>query len=358
ANFYNPIDILGDALSDRYKKTMEIVINDSNVDAILVMLTPQAMTQPLETATVISEIVENNERKIPVLTCFLGGTVVEEAINFLSLKNIPNFDIPEEAVDTLRVMMEYVDWKNKEDTPIESFNVEKDKVREIFNKCRADERLELGESEARGILEAYGIRVPRAELAVDIYDAKRIAKEIGYPLVLKIVSPDILHKTDVGGVRIGIKNEKELEENFNDILFNVKKYMPDANISGILIQEFVTDKKETIIGVSEDPQFGPMIMFGLGGIYVEILKDVSFRIAPVSRQTANEMIREIKTFKLLEGTRGEYPSDIDSIIETILRVSQLVTDFPEIVEMDINPLFVKKQGEGSIAGDARIRIGG
>ena len=358
ANFYNPIDILGDALSDRYKKTIEIVINDSNVDAMLVMLTPQAMTQPLETATAISEIIENNERKIPILTCFLGGTVVEEAIKFLSLRNIPNFDIPEEAVDTLKVMMDYVDWKAKEDTPIESFNVEKDKVREIFNKCRAEERLELGESEARGILEAYGIRIPRAELAVDIDDAKRIAEDLGYPLVLKIVSPNILHKTDVGGVRIGIKNKKELEENFNDILFNVKKYMPDANISGILIQEFITDKKETIIGVSEDPQFGPMIMFGLGGIYVEILKDVSFRIAPISRQTANEMIREIKTFKLLEGTRGEYPSDIDSIIETILRVSQLVTDFPEIVEMDINPLFVKKQGEGSIAGDARIRIGG
>jgi acetyltransferase len=325
---------------------------------MLIMLTPQAMTQPFETAVTISEIIENSERKIPVVTCFLGGTVVEKAIKFLSQKNIPNFDIPEEAVDTLKVMMDYTDWRVKVDTPVESFNVEKDKVKEIFNKCRAEDRLELGESEARGILKAYGVRIPRAGLAGDINDAKRIAKDIGYPLVLKIVSPNILHKTDVGGVRIGIENEKELKESYNDILFNVKKYMPDANISGILIQEFVTDKKEIIIGVSEDPQFGPMIMFGLGGIYVEVLKDVSFRIAPISRQTAGEMIREIKTFKLLEGTRGEYPSDIDSIIETILRVSQLVTDFPEIVEMDINPLFVKKQGEGSIAGDVRIRIGG
>jgi acetyltransferase len=358
ANFYNPIDILGDALADRYKKTMEAVISDNNVDAMLIMLTPQAMTQLFETAVTISEIIENSERKIPVVTCFLGGTVVEKAIKFLSQKNIPNFDIPEEAVDTLKVMMDYTDWRVKVDTPVESFNVEKDKVKEIFNKCRAEDRLELGESEARGILKAYGVRIPRAGLAGDINDAKRIAKDIGYPLVLKIVSPNILHKTDVGGVRIGIENEKELKESYNDILFNVKKYMPDANISGILIQEFVTDKKEIIIGVSEDPQFGPMIMFGLGGIYVEVLKDVSFRIAPISRQTAGEMIREIKTFKLLEGTRGEYPSDIDSIIETILRVSQLVTDFPEIVEMDINPLFVKKQGEGSIAGDVRIRIGG
>ena len=181
---------------------------------------------------------------------------------------------------------------------------------------------------------------------------------MGYPVVLKIVSPNILHKTDVGGIKVGIEDEKELEESYDDILFSVKKYMPDANISGILVQEMVKDKKETIIGISEDPQFGPMIMFGLGGIYVEVLKDVSFRIAPISEKIAREMIGEIKTIKLLKGTRGEKPSDIESIIDVLLRMSQLVTDFPEIMEMDINPLFVKKRGEGSIAGDARIRIGG
>lgn len=358
ANFYNPIDVLGDALSDRYKKTMEVVMEDSNVDAILVMLTPQAMTHPSETAMAIVEVMEKHKRRIPILTSFLGGTKIEKAVKFLAKKNIPNFDIPEDAIDTLKVMAEYADWKLQKDAPIENFSVKREKVREIFGRCRSEDRLELGEMEARGVLEAYGIRIPRAELASDINEAKEIAKRIGYPLVLKIVSPNILHKTDIGGVRIGIKNEEELEENYDDILFHVKKYMPDANIRGILVQEFVMDKKETIVGVSEDPQFGPMIMFGLGGIYVEVLKDVSFRIAPVSRQTAGEMIKEIKTFKLLEGARGEYPSDIDSIIETILRVSQLVTDFPEIIEMDINPLFVKKQGEGSIVGDARIRIGG
>jgi acetyltransferase len=176
--------------------------------------------------------------------------------------------------------------------------------------------------------------------------------------VLKIVSPNILHKTDVGGVKVEIEDEKDLEENYDQILFNVKKYMPDANLRGVLVQEFIEDKKETIIGMSEDPQFGPIIMFGLGGIYVEALKDVSFRIAPVSSKAASQMVEEIKAFKLLKGVRGEDPSDIDSIIDVILKVSQMVTDFPEIMEMDINPLFVKKQGEGSIAGDVRIRIGG
>jgi len=358
ACFYNPIDVLGDALADRYKRTLEVLVEDSNVDAVVVMLTPQAMTQSLETARAIAEIMKKHKREVPILTSFLGGTEIEKAVDFLAEKNIPNFDIPEEAIDTLRVMMEHADWKLQKSVPIENFDVDREKVRKIFNKCKSDDRLELGEIEARGILEAYGIRIPEAELASDINEAKKIAERIGYPLVLKIVSPNILHKTDVGGVRIGIKDEKELEEDYDEILFHVKRYMPDANISGILVQEFIMDKKETIIGVSEDLQFGPMIMFGLGGIYVEVLKDVSFRIAPVSRQTAYEMINEIRAIKLLEGIRGENPSDIGSIVETILRVSQLVTDFPEIIEMDINPLFVKKQGEGSIAGDARIRIGG
>ena len=358
ANFYNPIDILGDALADRYKKTLEVVIKDNNVDAIVMLLTPQAMTQPYRTARAIVEVIGKSGKDIPVAASFMGGAEVKKAVRFLAEKNIPNFDIPEEAIDTLKVMMEYTDWKSKKEFPIESFDVDKESVERVFGRCRAEGRLELGEMEAREILKAYGIRVPEAELASDIDEAKEIAKRIGYPLVLKIVSPNILHKTDVGGVRIGIGNEKELEEDYDEILFHVRKYIPDANIRGILVQEFIKDKKETIIGMSEDPQFGPMIMFGLGGIYVEALKDVSFRIAPLSRQMAGEMIEEIKTTKLLKGTRGEDSSDIESIIEIILKVSQLVIDFPEIIEMDINPLFVKKQGEGSIAGDARIRIGG
>ncbi|MBU4483593.1 MAG: acetate--CoA ligase [Actinomycetia bacterium] len=358
ANFYNPIDILGDALADRYKKTLEVVIKDNNVNAIVMLLTPQAMTQPLKTARAIVEVMENSGKSITVLTSFMGGSEVEKAVKFLAEKNIPNFDIPEEAIDTLKVMMEHTDWKSRRSFPIEDFNVDKGRVKKIFYQCQSEGRLELGEMEAREILEAYDIRMPKAELACDIDEAKEIAGRIGYPLVLKIVSPNILHKTDVGGVKIGIDNEKELEENYDEILFHVKRYMPDANIRGILVQEFIKDKKETIIGMSEDPQFGPMIMFGLGGIYIEALKDVSFRIAPLSRQVAREMVEEIKTIKLLKGIRGEDPSDIDSIIEIILRASQLVTDFPEIIEMDINPLFVKKQGEGSIAGDVRIRIGG
>ena len=298
------------------------------------------------------------QKQIPVATSFMGGDEVKKGINYLTKKRIPNFDIPESAVSTLKVMMDYNEWKAEKINPIVEFNVDEEKVKAVFDRCRSEYRSELGEVEAREILEAYKIPVPKAKVACDIKEAKKIAASIGYPVVLKIVSPNILHKTDVGGIKVGIEDEKELEESYDDILFSVKRYMPDANISGILVQEMVKDKKETIIGISGDPQFGPMIMFGLGGIYVEVLKDVSFRIAPISEQVAREMIGEIKTIKLLRGTRGEAPSDIESIIDILLRMSQLVTDFPEIMEMDINPLFVKKRGEGSIAGDARIRIGG
>jgi acetate---CoA ligase (ADP-forming) len=358
ANIYNPVDVLGDALADRYEKTLEIVSADRNVDAVIILLTPQAMTQDVETAGSIVKVMERSHRKVPVLTSFMGGGEVKKGISYLTKKNIPNFDIPESAVKTLKVMVQQFEWKNEKPHAIQEFDVDEEKVKEVFDCCRGEGRLELGELEARKILEAYGIPLPRARLARDIGEAKKMAKDIGYPLVLKIVSPNILHKTDVGGIKVGIENEKELEDSYDDILFSVKRYMPQANISGILVQEMVQDKKETIIGISDDPQFGPMVMFGLGGIYVEVLKDVSFRIAPISERMAREMISEIKTISLLKGTRGEKSSDIDSIVDVILRVSQLVTDFPEIMEMDINPLFVKSQGEGSIAGDARIRIGG
>jgi acetyltransferase len=358
ANLYNPVDVLGDALSDRYKKALEVIIQDNNVDAVVVLLTPQAMTEDLETARAIFDVMDKSEKKITVMTSFMGGDEVKKGISYLTKKRIPNFEIPESAVSTLKVMMDYNDWRAEKSYPVIEFNVDEEKVKSVFDRCRSEGRLELGELEAREILEAYRIPVPKAEVACDVEEAKKIAAGMGYPVVLKIVSPNILHKTDVGGIKVGIEDEKELEESYDDILFSVKRYMPGANISGILVQEMVKDKKETIIGISDDLQFGPMIMFGLGGIYVEVLKDVSFRIAPISEKIAREMIGEIKTIKLLKGIRGETPSDIESIVDVLLRMSQLVTDFPEIMEMDINPLFVMKRGEGSIAGDARIRIGG
>jgi len=356
ANFYNPVDVLGDALADRYGKTFEIILKDKNVNAIIVILTPQAMTQGLDTAKALVNAIKESCREIPVITSFMGGSEVKEGMDYLNKNGIPNFTIPEEAVQALRVMIDQESWMAKKEDSKKIFKADKDKVKSIFEKSIREGRLDLGEMESRGILEAYGIRVPIAKVARDLKEAREVVKLTGYPVVLKIDSPDILHKTDVGGIKIGIKNYKELEESFEGIMSNVKKYMPSAKINGISIQEMIESKKETIIGINKDSQFGPMIMFGLGGIYVEILKDVSFRIAPISQTDAREMIEEIKTIKLLKGVRGEKPSDIESIVEVLLKISQLVTDFPDIIEMDINPLFVKEEGKGSIAGDVRIRI--
>lgn len=356
ANFYNPVDVLGDAGADRYQQTMEVVLKDKSVDAVLVILTPQTTTQPFKTAQAIVEEINNSGTKVPVITCFMGGGQVQKGIKYLRDHGIPNYEIPETAAETLKIMMDYSDWKKKKTPKIQKIKADTKKVKDLFLASKKAGRLELGEMEARTVLEAYGIDIPQAKLATDVNEAKMIAKKIGYPLVLKIVSPDILHKTDVGGIKVGISDQKELEKEFELMLENVKKYMPDADIKGVLIQEMVQSKKETIIGINKDPQFGPMIMFGLGGIYVEVLKDVSFRIAPISRDDAQEMINEIKTIKLLKGARGETPSDINSIVEVLLKISQLVMDFPEIMEMDINPLFVKSEGQGSIAGDVRIRI--
>jgi acetyltransferase len=356
ANFYNPVDVLGDALADRFKKTFELILKDKNVNAIIVLLTPQAMTQVLDTSKALVETLKESKRKIPVVTSFMGGFEVKEGVDYLNKNDIPNFSIPEEAVQVLRGMIDQGIWMSKKPVSVIKFKVDKKKVKSIFEKCIKEGRFKLGETESRGILKAYNIRVPEAKVAKDIKEAKEIIKITGYPAVLKINSPHILHKTDVGGVIVGIKNEKELVDGFYQIIANVQKFMPEAKINGVSIQEMIVAKKEIIIGINKDSQFGTIIMFGLGGIYVEILKDVSFRIAPITITDAKEMIEEIKTIQLLKGVRGEEPSDIESIVEVLLKISQLVTDFPDIIEMDINPLFVKEEGKGSIAGDVRIRI--
>jgi len=226
----------------------------------------------------------------------------------------------------------------------------------VFAKARKNNLLKLGEEEAREVISSYGFKVPKNILALTSRAAILAAEQIGYPLVMKIVSPDILHKTDVGGVRVGIENAQQVQEAFFEITSKSRQYLPSATILGVSIQEMVAGGKEVILGVTKDSQFGPLIMFGLGGIYVEVLKDVSFRIAPLSVRDAEEMIREIHSFPLLRGVRGEQPTDLAVLREYLLRLSQLVTDFPDIVELDVNPLIVKAEGEGAFAVDARITL--
>jgi len=354
ANVYNPVDVLGDAKADRYKFVIEKVVQDPNVDIVLILLTPQAMTEIEKTAEIITDI--SNRTDKPVITSFMGGKRIESSLKIMCQRKVPNYAFPERAISAVEAMYKYTLWQKRPLCAVQTFDVQKEAVSGVFGKMRQSKRLQLGEEEARQVISAYGFRIPKSILAVSESEAVEAAKEIGYPVVMKISSPDILHKSDLGGVRVGIKTDAEARTCFCDITQKARRLMPDAEIKGVLVQQMITGGKEVILGMSRDPQFGPLLMFGLGGIYIEILKDVSFRIAPIGPAEAEEMIREIRSFPLLKGARGEKPVDINTVVNDILRLSQLVTDFPEIIEMDINPLIVFPEGGGTMALDARIAI--
>jgi 4-hydroxybutyryl-CoA synthetase (ADP-forming) len=253
-------------------------------------------------------------------------------------------------------MYRFSKWLNVKDEIIKSFSVNKDKVKDILSDVKKQGRSNLLEDEGYEVLKAYGFPVPKSILVNDENDAINAANNIGYPLVMKISSKDVIHKSDSGGVKVGLKNENEVKDAFNLILSNIKKRHPNADVNGILVQEMITNSREIILGAKQDKLFGPLLLFGLGGIYVEVLKDVVFRLAPISESDARNMVESIKTIGLLKGARGEKPSDIASVIDCLLRLSQLVNDFPEIEEFDINPLLVLEEGKGSRVVDVRIGI--
>jgi len=352
ANIYNPIDVRGDAQTDRYALALEAVLKDEGVDGVIVILAPQVMTKIEETAEAVGQIAARYDK--PVLGCFMGEARVGPGIKVLNEHKIPNYPFPERAVGALKAMLNYRLWLDRPPSEIEKFEVDRERVKGIFDQVRADGRQTIGDAEARDIMQAYGIRIPASKLATTADEAVGVAEEIGYPVVMKIASPDILHKTDIGGVKLGISNATDVRDAFDLLVYRATRYMPDAEIWGCLVQEMVRGGKEVIVGMNCDPQFGPLMMFGLGGIYVEALKDVAFRIAPFSRQEAEEMVTEIRSYSLLRGVRGERPSDTEAIVDTLLRLSQLVTDFPEIMEMDVNPLIVFEAGRGAVGVDMRL----
>ena len=354
ANFYNPIDVLGDARAERYEIALRAALQDSNVHGVIVILTPQTSTEAVPTAQVVAKAAAEYGK--PVLACFMGGPRVAEGARYLMEHRVPTYLFPERAVAAMDALYRQRLWMDSPYSETPTFPAAREKVEAIFRQARAARRLELGEHESREVVTAYGFRVPRSILATNEDEAVRAAKEIGLPVVMKISSPDILHKSDVGGVRVGLGTEKEVEKAYTTMIENVRRRMPRADVKGTLVQEMIRGGREVILGMTRDPQFGPMIMFGLGGIYVEVLKDVSFRIAPLTRADAEAMIAEIRSIKLLRGVRGQPPADLEAVRDGLLRLSQLVTDFPEIVEMDLNPLSVFLKGEGAVAVDARLAL--
>ena len=350
ASVFNPVDLIGDARSDRYAAALSAGVADPNVDGVLVVLTPQAMTDVDATADLVIRTSGATDK--PVIASFMGAQRVRNAAERFKQAALPNFPYPETAVRAFRKLVDYAAVRDRQDEEVYRGWHNEEAVQDLIDSQLARGITQVGEEEAMTILSYYGFTFPKRGLARTSREAAALAGRIGFPVVMKVSSPEILHKTDVGGVRVGVKTVREAEEAFLDITTNARRSMPEAFIKGVMVYEMVRGGKEVILGVTADRTFGPMIMFGLGGIYVEVLKDVAFRIAPVTRREALTMVNEIRTVGLLKGARGEKPADLDAIADTIVRLSVLVKDFPEIQELDINPLVVMEKG--AVALDARI----
>jgi len=352
ANLNNPVDVIGDASFDRYESTLKAVIKDDGVDGAVVILTPQSMTDTLGTAEAIVRITNGTSK--PVLCCFMGIFDVSEGVKYLQEHGIPVYRFPEEAARAFGALYTYSKWLSRHELPPFAFKHNRDKADKIIQDCLASGQTYLGELDGLDILKCYGFDVLPTHLAENENEAADIADKIKYPVVLKIVSPQIIHKSDAGGVVPGIKNKEEIKKAYNQIISSAKQFDPKAQIDGVLVQKMSDPGQEAIIGMNRYPIFGPLLMFGFGGIFVEVFQDVSFRLAPIGRNSARKMIRSIKGYKLFQGFRGEPKRDVEHLEKLLISLSDMVINHPEIIEMDINPLFVHEEGKGATVADCRI----
>jgi acetyltransferase len=355
ASAANPVDVLGDALPDRYRFVLETVAADANVDGLLTILVPLAVLDVKAMAEAVVSLASETQK--PVLACLMGEARMTVGIDILRARGIPNYPFPERAACVFRAMADYRRIRARSISRFVEFEVDRAATRAVIDKALAEERVTIGDAEARTILESYGLSIPRAELADTPERAIELAEQIGYPVVLKIASPDILHKTDVGGVEVGLRSAEDVQDAFGLMVYRAQRYLPEALLWGCLVQKMVPPGGlEVVVRMNRDPQFGPLVTFGLGGIYGEVLKDVSCHIAPFSPQEAEEMLSSIRAHALLDGVRGQPQADKAAVVDVLLRVGQLVQDFPEIVELDVNPLVVYPQGQGAIVIDMRLVV--
>lgn len=339
---HNPLDVIGDAGHDRYRRALEIILEDEGVDSVIAVLTPQANTEIRKTAKTISKAEEGTDK--PVFASFMGEQDVQKGVDILEKNDIPDFEDPVDAVKTLKAMSEYRRF------------LETEKVyRDIeYDEEKAEEALDSysGYEDGHDLFEAYGFDLPLTKVEDAPLPAKEAASDVGYPVVAKIDSPDISHKTDINGVRTGLESKSEVEDAFREIVDNVHHEEPGSKINGVIVQEEL-DGLEVALGMKRDPQFGPMILVGLGGIYIEALHDISFGIAPISEQEAEQMIEELQSSELFEGVRGEDHS-LEPVKDAIIRLGEMALNHEEIQEIDVNPLILRK--ERAYVADIEINL--
>ncbi len=355
ASINNPVDVIGDATHERYEASVQHVLMDENVDGVIVILSPQAMTDILETAKIVPRVAQGAEK--PLLCSFMGTVDVSSGTKYLAEHNIPNYPFPEAAVRTMASMVRYGDLLKLKKRQVRSMTVERNTAAAIIRqKLTGRDSYYMSEKDANEVLACYGFPVLKSALIRDISRVADAADEIGFPVAMKILSQDIVHKFDAGGVQLKIKTKEKAQEAFETIIENAKKFNPSAKIDGVLMEKMARGGVEVILGAVRDPIFGPICMFGLGGTFVEALKDVTFRLAPMWEVSAEIMIRTIKAYNVLKGVRGAPPSDIDSIKDCLCRLSQMLCDHQEIAELDINPLIVYPEGDGCVVADSRILL--
>jgi acetyl coenzyme A synthetase (ADP forming)-like protein len=351
ANLQNPVDIIGDASQERYENALRTVIKDEGVDGALVILTPQSMTNALATAEAIVRVAIGSRK--PILCCFMGIIDVSAGVKYLQEHGYPVYRFPENAAKAFGALYRYARWLHREHLAQFDLTHDREGASRVIAQYLAAGKTRLGEIDSNELLKCYGFPVLSAQLAKNGEEAAEVAENITFPVVMKIVSPQILHKTDAGGVVIGIKNKEEARTAFNDIVQGAKKFNPDAVIDGVMVEKMADRGGEVILGMSRS-SFGPLLMFGLGGIFVEVFQDVVFRLGAIGRNEARRMIREIKGYKLLDGFRGRPKSDIEALERAVVSLSDMAANHPEIKEMDINPLLVHPAGQGITVADCRI----
>ncbi len=352
ANVNNPVDVIGDAAQDRYENALNAVIKDEGVDGALVILTPQSMTNAIGTAEAIVRIARHSYK--PILCCFMGIIDVSAGVKHLQASGVPVYRFPESAAKSFGALYRYSRWLNRQ--RLAPFHMEHDKERAAAIIATALEagKTYMGELGGTELLKCYGFNVLPTELATSSGEAGEIAERIGYPLVMKIVSPQIIHKSDAGGVKVGLNSREEVEQAYTTIVDNARNYDPQATIDGVLLQRLAPKGLEVILGMNRYPVFGPLIMFGIGGVFVEVFQDVAFRLAPLTRNGARNMVRAIKGYKLLSGFRGAPKTDIATVERMLVGLSEMVINHPEIKELDINPLLVHPDGQGVTVADCRF----
>ncbi len=352
ATVLNPVDMTAEVGPAQYREALKTLLDSPEYHGALVITTPARQLTAEAVAQAILDVKMTTKK--PVAACIFGLSDLSREVTFLEEHGVPTYTFPEEAVQGLGALVRYHTWWTRPRTEVRAFPVDRAAARRAIARAQANNTLLLSQGNARALLEPYGISFPRARSVRTATEAVAAAEQIGYPVVLKVVSSEILHKTEAGGVALGINDAEELRGAWDRMQESLKERAPGVRIEGFDVESEISGGKEVLIGIQRDPSFGPIVVFGMGGIYVEVLRDITFRLAPIRALSAEHMVESVRGFPVLKGVRGEGPSDLAALTEAIQRVSQLAVDLPEVLELDLNPILVRAPGKGVVAVDARV----